>query len=302
MKKTKQTLAFEQLEAEMELISRSEQLTFSGGTGGTAQDLVNAMSSSGQSYYGASSNSNYDYSSGGYTYGSNGQPSSSYYGSNSNSNSSNGYSSNSYSSNSYSSNSSNGYSSNGYSSAGYSSSGYGFNTGTSPIELDTVTVHGQANSNSGFGQVFKEFWNSPVMRAIVPDLIGYNISVSGVLGGGAGKTYSINLVTRGQASLSITQTQSLRLGLHADASINGSAGWYLGEGSKVSLDSFLGLGVDGAVDGRVIGGSAWTSNDNTGTPTWLGFSGGGGPAAGGSVGVGNTVVLQLNGIPMRINF
>lgn len=303
MKKTKQTLAFEQLEAEMELISRSEQITFSGGTG-TAEDLVNAMSSSGQSYYGASSDSNYDYSSGGYTYGSNGQPSSAYYGSNSNS--SNGYSSNSYSSNSYSSNSSNGYSSNGYSSnsyssAGYSSSGYGFNTGTNPIQLDTVTVQGQANN--GLSHMLTDLWNSPVMRTIVPDIVSYNISVSGVLGVGGGKTYSLNLVTRGQVSLSVTQTESLRAGLHADASINGSVGWFLGSPQNASIDGILGLGVDGSVDLGAAGIGGWTSNNGTtGMPTWLGLGAGGGSGVGGSVGVSNTVIFTINGTPLRINF
>lgn len=76
MKKTKHMLAFEQLEAEMEVITISELMSIFGGTG-SAQDIINYMEANGMTSWSSSSTgdvvgfSNSNFSSGGY-YGSGG--------------------------------------------------------------------------------------------------------------------------------------------------------------------------------------------------------------------------------------
>ncbi|MBC8988484.1 hypothetical protein H9X96_22295 [Pedobacter sp. N36a] len=145
-----------------------------------------------------------------------------------------------------------------------------------------------------------DIWNGPSMRALVPDIISINISANFVPGFGSGQTLGINLITRGDASLSLTMTSAIGAGLHADMSANASVGYFVGDG-YASLSSYLGQGYDLALDLEAVGVGGWTSTNN-GIPKWIGGSVGVGPGIGGSVGSTETFLLYVNGQPLIWDF
>nr|WP_068890055.1 hypothetical protein [Pedobacter panaciterrae] len=134
-------------------------------------------------------------------------------------------------------------------------------------------------------------WNSTFARYIVPDLINVNFNLTGVVGVGRGYNLSINLITRGKnAGFHGLETTSKRVGLHFDASMNMSAGWYNGNPRNASLESLLGRGLDTSADVEAFGAGLWSSLRDNGTPSWLGYDFGMGPGVGISAGITNTTI------------
>ncbi|MFC3561174.1 hypothetical protein [Pedobacter jamesrossensis] len=155
---------------------------------------------------------------------------------------------------------------------------------------------------NAFMDIMRDWWNSPTMRTYFPDIVSINLSSSRVLGVGASGTLAINIITRGNPSLSATFTEGVKVGLHADASVNASVGWIIGDVKNASLDGILGRGVEGSLDFEAVGVGGWTSNNgSTGMPTWVGMSIGVGPGEGGSVGVTDTHLLYINGVPLKLD-
>lgn len=172
--------------------------------------------------------------------------------------------------------------------------GEGTNTGTDSSFVTTF--------KNAFMDVLRDFWNSPTMRTYFPDVVSINVSSTAVLGVGRSGTLSLNIITRGNPSLSATFTEGVKAGLHADASVNASVGWILGDVQNASLDGILGRGVEGSLDFEAVGVGGWTSNNGeTGMPTWVGMSVGAGPGDGGSVGTTDTHLLYINGVPLILD-
>jgi hypothetical protein len=118
---------------------------------------------------------------------------------------------------------------------------------------------------------------------------------------GSGQAVSLNFVTRGDASVSLTWAGSLRAGLHADASVNTSIGYFTGNIADASIYSVLGTGYDASIDLEAVGIGGWispSSDPDTLVPTWIGVNIGAGPGAGGSVGASETYLIYVNGKPL----
>ncbi|WP_316828770.1 hypothetical protein [Pedobacter miscanthi] len=309
MKKDKPTLAFEQLMAQMEVISKEQQLEFLGGesSGNTDSEYASTGSNGAVSQWlsqalGQTVTSSVD-SYGNWTinYGGNSYPLA-------------------FQLNEVTITASGHFSSSGqtyynswddiFGSGTYYSTGYGTYSGggggsyPNP-NTGSYTIPGTGGTagtiSTYLSTLLNDIWNGPAMRAIVPDIVSVNISANFVPGFGSGETLAINLITRGDASLSATITNTLRAGLHADYSINASVGYFVGDG-YASLSSYLGQSYDASLDVVDVGIGGWASTNDNGIPTWIGASLGTGPGAGGSVGSGETFLLYVNGTPLIWDF
>jgi hypothetical protein len=310
MKNNKPTLAFEQLMMQMEIISKEQQLEFMGGDmNSTGNDSMysstgsnGAISSWLSQALGQNVTSNVDnYGNWTITYGGNTYPlafqldevqiTASGQMSSSGHNYTNSWDDIFGSGTWYST----GYGT--YTNTGGGSSSNNTGSYTSPAPYGGTP----GNISDNLRNLLNDIWNGPAMRLLVPDLISVNISGNFVPGFGSGQTLAINLITRGDASLSATFTSAIRGGLHADASVNASIGYFVGDG-YANLSSYLGHGYDAALDLEAVGVGGWSGLSDDGVPTWIGASVGVGPGGGGSAGNTETWLLYVNGTPLIWDF
>jgi hypothetical protein len=143
----------------------------------------------------------------------------------------------------------------------------------------------------GMGEsIWSDIWNSPIARALVPDEIGVQGSITLVPNVGGGNSFNVLVLTRGKdAGFHMSQSLSARAGEEGGIGINATQGWFLGAGQNATYNSLTGLGADinGALGPGNVG--IWTSLDSKSlAPTWIGTSAGTGWSVGGSGGVSYT--------------
>ncbi|MBB6499355.1 RHS repeat domain-containing protein [Pedobacter cryoconitis] len=156
--------------------------------------------------------------------------------------------------------------------------GWGFNI------VSAKNPEGVTFQNNGGLDLADQVWNGPIARAMVPDVMNASVSGSMVAGIGLGGSFNLTLLTRGKdIGFHRNNTGSLRVGAEAGVSANYSAGYFLGDPHNATYDSLLGSGVDGTVS-LAVGVGAWGSLKDNLAPSWLGYTVGFGPGAGGSVG------------------
>jgi len=158
------------------------------------------------------------------------------------------------------------------------------------VTLDEVTIAStRTGSSAGQVNIASMAFDSPLGKALIPDLVGVHVSATLVPTVGAGYSYNFDYLTRGKDSgFHMSQTLSARVGEEAGLSIAYVDGVYVGPGSvqDATYNSVMGWGADlnGAFGPVNLG--TWSSiNSNTLQPTWIGTSLGTGWGIGGSGGV-----------------
>ena len=169
--------------------------------------------------------------------------------------------------------------------------------------------HYTNNNNDSFNlsQTVSDLWNSTVARVIVPDVLSFNLSTSATAIIGVNFEFSVNFITRGNdASLMPTITFSsgsqAGAGVSADALAGISRGYFtvtdvrtLQEGKSIgriggwSIDGVLsaGNGVGGAINASI-------GFDENGKPAFfkIGVSGGVSIGGGFSLGGSHTLIVE----------
>jgi hypothetical protein len=148
---------------------------------------------------------------------------------------------------------------------------------------------GQKKSDPGF---FENIWNSKIVRALVPDVITFDINYSAALGVGGSETYTLNLITRGRdAGLYKTTTMQRLYGAEFGYGANLGHLYYRGDVSTLTAQTILGptrtisggLGVDGNLTAGYQDENSQITN-----PSLVGYSLGVGLTLGSSYGTGRT--------------
>jgi len=121
-------------------------------------------------------------------------------------------------------------------------------------------------------------WNSPLARAIIPDEIGLNLTVSDVVGVGFNVSVKAIFLTRGKdaGKGNVLLSGSVRAGFDIGVSATEERGWYYGDARNATMAGLLGSGKDLSAGVGPVAGGIWESTDSPGTTTWFGTEGGAG--------------------------
>jgi hypothetical protein len=147
----------------------------------------------------------------------------------------------------------------------------------------------QEEGNSSW-ETFVFLWNLRVIGQNVPDNISVDLTLASVFGGGPSMTYTINLLTRGDAGFCVTRTEQLRYGGEIDWGLNLNYGFYTGDPFDINKKTLLGpmqslSGGDGVVGANIAVGY---KDKIFGSPSWITIGAGIGLTIGGSYGEGIT--------------
>jgi len=140
-----------------------------------------------------------------------------------------------------------------------------------------------------FWTAVKQLWDLKIIGGSMPDNISLDLNLGSVLGIGESVTFSVNILTRGDAGFYLTRTEQLRGGAEVDWGLNINMGYYTGNPLDINKSSLLGP-VRSVSGGWIYGGniSAGYSNNNFGRPSWINVGIGVGLTGGGSYGWGKT--------------
>ena len=138
-------------------------------------------------------------------------------------------------------------------------------------------------------EAIKMLWNLKIIGGSIPDNISVDLTLGTVFGYGMSMTFSINLLTRGDAGFYLTRTEQSRIGGEVDWGFNANIGYFTGNPLDINKSSLLGP-VRSVSGGWIYGGniSAGYSNSNFGIPSWINVGTGVGLTGGGSYGWGKT--------------
>ncbi len=138
-------------------------------------------------------------------------------------------------------------------------------------------------------EAIKMLWNLKIIGGSIPDNISFDLTLGSVFGIGESTTFSINILTRGDAGFYLTRTEQLRGGAEVDWGLNINFGYYTGDPLNINKSSLLGP-VRSVSGGWIYSGNISTgySNSNFGTPSWITVGTGVGLTGGGSYGWGKT--------------
>jgi hypothetical protein len=153
-----------------------------------------------------------------------------------------------------------------------------------------ASTDGPGKPFTGFSlDAIKLLWDLKIIGRDFPDNISFDLNLGTVFGIGESVTFSINILTRGDAGISLTRTEQLRGGEEVDWGLNINFGYYTGNPLNINESTLLGP-VRSVSGGWFYGGniSAGYKDRNFGRPSWINFGTGIGLTAGGSYGWGKT--------------
>ncbi|HTE34723.1 MAG TPA: RHS repeat-associated core domain-containing protein [Chryseolinea sp.] len=134
------------------------------------------------------------------------------------------------------------------------------------------------NGNKSFGD---HVWNHPFTRYQIPDFVTIGAGYNGIAMAGAGTSFEMNWVLRGQEASwkpAITVTQSLGVGYSVDATINVGGANYLGNANDIRRSMLVTSIGEGGVTywrsaGVALGGKIGVTGAYTPTTTGYGIIG-----------------------------
>jgi len=120
----------------------------------------------------------------------------------------------------------------------------------------------QGEGSSDFYLFLCDIWNSPVARALVPDVVGIHAGGVAAKVMGVGATFNVDVLTRGKdAGVHLSWTPSVRAGEELGVGISYVQGWYNGAGQDATLNSLMGLGGDLNGAAGPVNFGTWSSLD-----------------------------------------
>ena len=151
--------------------------------------------------------------------------------------------------------------------------------------LLTAGQGGGLNDGPGWDAI-KLLWNLKIIGGSVPDNISFDLTLGTVFGIGESETFSINILTRGDAGFYLTRTEQSRIGAEVDWGLNVNFGYFTGDPLDISKSTLLGP-IRSASFGFYDSGnlSLGYRDKSYGFPSWI--TGGTGIGLTGGVSVGN---------------
>lgn len=141
---------------------------------------------------------------------------------------------------------------------------------------------------SGFDNIIREIWYSPIVMKVIPDLITLSFDPSCTVGLGLGVSFQLNILTRGlEPGVFVTNVITDRTLFMGDFSLNIGAATYNGNIYTLRRRDLTGTTQDLGV-GLLLGVNVWRGLNNNGDAMWYGWKSGFGGTLGISYGTGNT--------------
>jgi hypothetical protein len=123
----------------------------------------------------------------------------------------------------------------------------------------------------GDESTWSKIWNSPIVRAYIPDVVGINVGFTNVIWLGYGGSAQLIFLTRGKdVGFHATYAPSVRAGIDVGVSATLISGYYVGDARNATLGSLLGWGGDVSGSFAGITGGIWASQRSGLTPSWVG--------------------------------
>ena len=122
---------------------------------------------------------------------------------------------------------------------------------------------------------------------IIPDLISVDVNIGSTLVAGAGMTYSINLLTRGEPGIYLTRTEQERFGAEVDWGFNANIAYFNGDPAEITKQLLPGP-IQSISAGFGFGGQSYIGYDLDRNVAWRGAGVGVGLSYGISYGRGKT--------------
>jgi len=98
----------------------------------------------------------------------------------------------------------------------------------------------EEKSDYSYWDAFTYLWNIRALGRDVPDNISIELNLGVVSIGGASNTYTLNILTRGDAGFYVTRTEQQRVGAEVDCGLNINFGRYLGDPFEINKSTLLG--------------------------------------------------------------